>query len=57
MVDKSTEDMIQKKDELQEKANDFKKKRDLLHEKSKKMAKSSEISTLTRLLSLKAQAF
>ena len=42
MVDESTEYLIQKRDELQEKANEFKKKRDHLHEKSKDLARERD---------------
>jgi len=42
MEESSVEEMIQKKDELQEKANDFKRKRDDLHEKSKRLAKERD---------------
>ena len=42
MVGESTENLMKKKDEFQEKANDFKKKRDHLHEKSKKMAQERD---------------
>jgi uncharacterized coiled-coil DUF342 family protein len=51
MVDESIEDLIQKKDELQEKANKCKKKRDLLHIESKEMAKErDEINARVRQL-------
>ncbi len=42
MDGESIEDLITKKDEFQEKANDFRKKRDHLHDKSKKMAKERD---------------
>ncbi|MFO7677597.1 MAG: hypothetical protein R6V50_04355 [Thermoplasmatota archaeon] len=42
MVDESLEDLIQKKDEFQEKANKCKKKRDLLHIESREMAKERD---------------
>jgi len=42
MVDKSPEDLGNKKDGFQEKANALKKKRDILHDKSKTMAKERD---------------
>lgn len=42
MDDESLEEMIRKKDELQEKANTLKKSRDELHNQSKKMAKERD---------------
>jgi uncharacterized coiled-coil DUF342 family protein len=45
------EDLVEKKDEYQEKANQFRKKRDQLHDKSKKMAKErDEINAKVRLI-------
>ena len=42
MDDLSLEEMTQKKDEFQHKANELKKQRDLLHDQSKKMAKERD---------------
>jgi len=42
MEDESVEEMITKKDDLQDKANQFKRNRDELHEKSKKLARERD---------------
>ena len=42
MDDEPLEDMVRKKDDLQEKANHLKKSRDELHDQSKKMARERD---------------